>query len=40
MCIGKQDKVLKGFMFPNEKFLKYFPREPLPSEKDGSIRSG
>jgi transposase len=27
-------------MFPNEKFLKYFPRELLPSEKDGKIRSG
>jgi transposase len=39
-CIGKQDKEQKGFMFPNEKFLKYFPRELLPSEKDGKIRSG
>lgn len=39
-CIGKQDKEQKGFMFPNEKFLKFFPREPLPSEKDGRIRSG
>ena len=27
-------------MFPNEKFLKFFPRELLPSEKDGRIRSG
>ena len=33
-CIGKQDKEQKGFMYPNEKFLKFFPREPLPSEKE------
>ena len=39
-CIGKRDNEQKEFMFPNEKFLKFFPRELLPSEKDGRIRSG
>ena len=39
-CIGKQDNEQPDFMFPNEKFLKFFPREALPSEKDGRIRSG
>ncbi len=27
-------------MFPNEKFLRFFPRELLPAEKDERIRSG
>lgn len=39
-CIGKRDLEQPDFMFPNEKFLKFFPRELLPSEKDGRIRSG
>ena len=39
-CIGKRDNEQPDFMFPNEKFLKFFPREALPSEKDGRIRSG
>lgn len=39
-CIGKGDPEQKDFMFPNEKFLKFFPRELLPSEKEGEIRSG
>ena len=29
-----------AFMYPNEIFLKYFPRELLPFEKDTRIRSG
>ena len=40
ICIGKRDPEQPDFMFPNEKFLKFFPRELLPSEKDGRIRSG
>ena len=39
-CIGKRDSEQPDFMYPNEKFLKFFPRELLPSEKDGRIRSG
>jgi len=39
-CIGKRDDKQPDFMYPNEKFLKFFPRELLPSEKEGSIRSG
>ena len=39
-CIGKRDNEQPDLMFPNEKFLKFFPREALPSEKDGRIRSG
>lgn len=39
-CIGKRDPEQPDFMFPNEKFLKFFPRELLPSEKDGRVRSG
>ena len=39
-CIGKRDNEQPDFMFPNEKFLKFFLREALPSEKDGRIRSG
>lgn len=39
-CIGKQDKEQKMFMYPNEKFLKFFPRELLPFEKDTQFRSG
>ena len=38
-CIGKQDKEQKEFMYPNEKFLKFFPRELLPFEKDNQFRS-
>ena len=40
ICIGKQDPEQTAFMYPNEKFLKYFPRELLPFEKDTRIRSG
>ena len=39
-CIGKRDPEQPAFFYPNEKFLKFFPRELLPSEKDGAIRSG
>ena len=39
-CIGKRDPQQPAFMFPNEKFLKYFPRELLPIEKDTQYRSG
>jgi len=39
-CIGKRDTEQPGFMYPNEKFLKFFPQELLPSEKDGRYRSG
>ena len=39
-CIGKQDSEQTGFMYPNEKFLKFFPRELLPYEQDSQFRSG
>jgi transposase len=39
-CIGKRDMEQPAFMFPNEKFLKFFPRELLPFEKDTQVRSG
>ncbi len=39
-CIGKRDPEQPAFLHPNEKFLKYFPRELLPPEKDGPCRSG
>ena len=39
-CIGKRDQEQPGFLYPNEKFLKYFSRELLPSEKDSQFRSG
>ena len=39
-CIGKRDNEQTSFMYPNEKFLKFFPRELLPSEKEGQVRSG
>ena len=39
-CIGKRDPERPGFMYPNEKFLKFFPREMLPPEKGGKVRSG
>lgn len=39
-CIGKRDEEQPDFMYPNEKFLKFFPREMLPSEMDTSFRSG
>lgn len=39
-CIGKRDPEQPSFLYPNEKFLKFFPREMLPSEKDGQLRSG
>lgn len=39
-CIGKCDPEQPAFMFPNEKFLKFFPRELLPLEKDTKYRSG
>lgn len=39
-CIGKRDDEQPSFMFPNEKFLKFFPREMLPVERDNSFRSG
>ena len=39
-CIGKKDPEQPGFLLPNEKFLKFFPRELLPTEKDDQYRSG
>ena len=39
-CIGKRDPEQPGFIYPNEKFLKFFPREILPIEKDSPHRSG
>ncbi len=39
-CIGKRDPEQPAFLYPNEKFLKFFPRELLPIEKDGQFRSG
>ena len=39
-CIGKRDMEQPAFMFPNEKFLKFFPRELLPFERDTQFRSG
>ena len=40
VCIGKRDNDQSSFLHPNEKFLKFFPRELLPFEKDGRFRSG
>lgn len=39
-CIGKRDPEQPDFMYPNEKFLKFFSRELLPAEKDVRNRSG
>ena len=39
-CIGKRDAEQPGFLYPNEKFLKYFPREMLLAEMDTPFRSG
>ncbi len=39
-CVGKRDPEQPEFIYPNEKFLKFFPREILPSEKDSQFRSG
>ncbi len=39
ICIGKRDPEQTDFIYPNEKFLKFFPRELLPSEKDNRLRS-
>ncbi|MDD3370121.1 MAG: transposase [Lachnospiraceae bacterium] len=39
-CIGKRDPEQPSFLYPNEKFLKYFPRELLPIEMDVQFRSG
>lgn len=39
-CIGKRDPEQPGFMYPNEKFLKFFSRELLPFEKEERYRSG
>lgn len=38
-CIGKQIKDHPEFMQPNDKFLRYFPKDLLPTEKE-SFRSG
>lgn len=40
ICIGKRDLEQPAFLYPNEKFLKFFSRELLPFEKDGRFRSG
>lgn len=39
MCIGKQVPGQPALMLPNDKFLKVFPHEVLPEEKNG-YRSG
>ena len=39
-CIGKRDPGHPSFMYPNEKFLKFFPRELLPVERGMAQRSG
>jgi transposase len=39
-CIGKLDSEQPSYIYPNEKFLKFFPRELLPEEKDFQLRSG
>ena len=39
-CIGKRDPEHPEFMYPNEKFLRFFPRELLPIERKGVRRSG
>ena len=39
-CIGKRDPEQPAFMYPNEKFLKFFSRELLPFEKEEQYRSG
>lgn len=39
-CIGRLDSEQSTFMFPNDKFLRFFPRELLPIEKDNQMRSG
>ena len=39
-CIGKRDTEQPAFMYPNEKFLKFFPRELLPYEQNSQFRSG
>lgn len=39
-CIGKRDKEQINYFYPNEKFLKFFPKEMLPTEVKGQHRSG
>ena len=39
VCIGKEDTEHPGKMYPNEKFLRYFPRELLPDQRDADYRS-
>ena len=39
-CVGKRDDEQPGFFYPNEKFLKFFPREMLPIERATGNRSG
>ena len=39
VCIGKEDTEHPGKMYPNEKFLRYFPRELLPDQQDVEYRS-
>ena len=39
ICIGKQIPGQPALMLPNDKFLKIFPQEILPEEKQG-YRSG
>lgn len=39
VCIGKRVIDQESFMYPNDKFLRYFPKEMLPTEKEG-YRSG
>ncbi len=39
VCIGKEDLDHPGKMYPNEKYLRYFPRESLPDQQDTEYRS-
>lgn len=39
-CIGKKDPDHPEFIYPNEKFLKFFSRDLLSTVKDGGVRSG
>ena len=39
-CVGRRDEDHPDFFHPNEKFLKFFPREMLPVERNNQFRSG
>lgn len=39
VCIGKKDSDHPSRMYPNEKYLRYFPRETLPDQQNSDYRS-